>query len=103
MSNSDLPAGSEPTFEELMDQLEEVTARLAAGDVGIEATAELYERAERIHALAKARLDQVRARVEGLLPGGVAGGSGVAGASGVAGGSSPGGEVGGEGGGDVRP
>ena len=57
----------EATFEELMEQLEALTARLAAGDVGIEATADLYERAERLHAQAKERLDQVRARVESLV------------------------------------
>ncbi len=64
---SDPPAEREATFEEMMEQLETLTARLAAGDVGIEATAELYERAERLHAQAKERLDQVRARVEGLV------------------------------------
>ena len=64
---SDPPREREATFEELMEQLEALTARLAAGDVGIEATADLYERAERLHAQAKERLDQVRARVEGLV------------------------------------
>lgn len=54
------------TFEELVGELEQLTARLAAGDLGIEAAAELYERAERLHAQASARLDQVRARVEKL-------------------------------------
>ncbi len=67
MSHPDLPHDHEATFEELMEQLEALTARLAAGDVGIEATADLYERAERLHAQAKERLDQVRARVEGLV------------------------------------
>ncbi len=57
---------SEPTFEELMAELEEVTARLAAGDIGIEAAADLYERAEKLHARATERLEQVRARVERL-------------------------------------
>ncbi|MDA8044587.1 MAG: exodeoxyribonuclease VII small subunit [Actinomycetota bacterium] len=62
------PAGgsSTPTFEDLMAALEETTARLAAGDLGIEAAAELYERAEQLHAQATERLQQVRARVEGL-------------------------------------
>lgn len=56
----------EATFEELMAELEEVTGRLAAGDIGIEAAADLYERAERLHARAAERLDQVRSRVERL-------------------------------------
>jgi exodeoxyribonuclease VII small subunit len=54
------------TFEELMTELETLTERLAAGDLGIEAAAELYERAERLHALAAQRLAQVQARVEAL-------------------------------------
>jgi len=49
-----------------MAELEAVTEQLAAGDLGIEAAAELYERAERLHAQATERLSQVRARVEGL-------------------------------------
>ncbi|HET9075439.1 MAG TPA: exodeoxyribonuclease VII small subunit [Acidimicrobiales bacterium] len=55
---------SDPTFEQIMAELEEVTARLAAGDIGIEAAADLYERAEKLHARATERLDQVRSRVE---------------------------------------
>lgn len=54
------------TFEELMAELEQITATLSAGDLGIEAAAELYVRAEELHALASARLEQVKARVEGL-------------------------------------
>jgi exodeoxyribonuclease VII small subunit len=58
--------GVEPTFEELMTELESLTARLAAGDLGIEAAADVYERAEKLHAQASERLERVRARVEGL-------------------------------------
>jgi exodeoxyribonuclease VII small subunit len=58
--------GDGSTFEQLMEELEELTAKLAAGDLGIEAAADLYERAERLHARATERLDQVRTRVEGL-------------------------------------
>ena len=54
------------SFEELMTELESVTERLAAGDLGIEAAADLYERAEKLHALATERLTQVKARVERL-------------------------------------
>jgi exodeoxyribonuclease VII small subunit len=54
------------SFEELVAELEELTERLAAGDLGIEASADLYERAERLHALATERLGQVKARVERL-------------------------------------
>lgn len=54
------------TFEELMAELEAITERLAAGDLGIEAAADLYERAEDLHARAAARLAQVQARIESL-------------------------------------
>jgi exodeoxyribonuclease VII small subunit len=65
MSQAD-DSGPTPTFEELMAELEEITARLAAGDLGIEAAADLYERAERLHAQATERLSQVKARVDAL-------------------------------------
>jgi exodeoxyribonuclease VII small subunit len=54
------------TFEELMTALEAVTERLAAGDLGIEAAADLYAEAEQLHKLASQRLAQVQARVEAL-------------------------------------
>ena len=54
------------TFEELMAALEQVTERLAAGDLGIEAAVDLYEEAQRLHARATERLAQVQARVEAL-------------------------------------
>ncbi|MGH9055284.1 MAG: exodeoxyribonuclease VII small subunit [Acidimicrobiales bacterium] len=54
------------SFEELMDELEQATERLATGELGIEAAAELFERAERLHGLAAARLAQVQERVDRL-------------------------------------
>jgi exodeoxyribonuclease VII small subunit len=63
-SPADIPPGA--TFEDLMAELEEVTERLAAGDLGIEAAADLYERAELLHSQAAERLAQVQARVESL-------------------------------------
>jgi exodeoxyribonuclease VII small subunit len=57
---------NEPTFEDLMSELEGITQQLAAGDLGIEAATDLYERAERLHAQAAARLAEVRQRVEKL-------------------------------------
>jgi exodeoxyribonuclease VII small subunit len=64
-------AGGPPeswTFEQLMDALEAITARLASGELGIEAAADLYEQAEHLHSLASERLAQVQARVERLTP-----------------------------------
>lgn len=57
------------TFEQLVADLEAITDRLASGEVGIEAAADLYERAERLHALASTRLARVQERVERLSSG----------------------------------
>jgi exodeoxyribonuclease VII small subunit len=54
------------TFEELLAALEVVTGRLANGDLGIEAAADVYEQAELLHAAATERLAAVEARIERL-------------------------------------
>ena len=54
------------TYEQLVEALEVLTNRMAAGDIGIEEVADLYERAGRLHAAASDRLAQVRARIEAL-------------------------------------
>jgi exodeoxyribonuclease VII small subunit len=53
-------------FEELLDALEALTERMASGEIGIEEAADLYERAEALHALASRRLAGVQQRIEGL-------------------------------------
>lgn len=68
MTTSDTGEGR--TFEELMAELESVTEQLAAGDLGIESAADLYERACALHGLAMQRLELVKSRVDRLsLPG----------------------------------
>ncbi len=57
---------NEMTFEQLVEELERVTRAMAAGDIGIEEVADLYERAGVLHAEATARLDKVRERIERL-------------------------------------
>lgn len=54
------------SFEELVEQLESMTRRMAAGDIGIEAVADLYEQAGRLHAAAADRLEGVRRRLGSL-------------------------------------
>lgn len=54
------------TFEQLLDALEQLTDRMASGQIGIEEAAELYEEAGRLHALATARLERVQARIDRL-------------------------------------
>jgi exodeoxyribonuclease VII small subunit len=56
------------TYEQIVERLEAVTAQLAAGDAGIEAATDLFEQAQRLHAAASARLDQVRQRLDALSP-----------------------------------
>jgi exodeoxyribonuclease VII small subunit len=66
ITEDDKTADDGRTFEQLLADLEEITDRLAGGELGIEAATDLYERAEHLHALASARLSQVQARVERL-------------------------------------
>ena len=54
------------TYEELVEKLEDLTRRIASGDVGIEEASELYERAGVVHRVAAERLAKVRARLERL-------------------------------------
>ena len=54
------------TYEDLVEALETLTNQMAAGDIGIEEVADLYERAGRLHAEAVQRLARVRARIEAL-------------------------------------
>ncbi len=54
------------SFEELVDRLEALTAQLADGGIGIERAADLYERAQLLHAAATARLDAVARRIDDL-------------------------------------
>ena len=57
------------TFEQLVAELEQLTERMASGDIGIEEVADLYEKAERLHALAAERLANVQARIDALAAG----------------------------------
>lgn len=52
------------TFEQLMEALEALTERMAAGDIGIEEATDLYEEAGRLHAKATERLDKVQSRID---------------------------------------
>jgi len=68
------------SFEQLVEALESITRQMAAGDIGIEAVADLYEEAGRLHAEASDRLDGVRRRIEGLAGDATGDASDVAGA-----------------------
>lgn len=64
----DEPDDDQLSFEQLVDALEALTERMASGDIGIEAAADLYERAQHLHTLAAERLARVQQRIEGLTP-----------------------------------
>lgn len=57
---------SKLSFEQIVEQLEQMTRQMAAGDIGIEAVADLYEQAGRLHAEAAERLEGVRRRLGSL-------------------------------------
>jgi exodeoxyribonuclease VII small subunit len=57
------------SFEELVAALEALTDRLASGQIGIEEAADLFERAERLHGLARQRLERVQARIDSVTGG----------------------------------
>jgi exodeoxyribonuclease VII small subunit len=63
---TDARADDAKTFEQLLDELEAMTRQLAAGDIGIEEAAALYERAGELHARAAERLARVQERIERL-------------------------------------
>lgn len=63
-----MTADEDLTFEQLVDALEALTERMASGDIGIEEAADLYERAQALHALAAERLARVQERIAGLQP-----------------------------------
>ena len=68
MSGDTEVESGEPTFEELVAALEALTERMASGDIGIEAAADLYEQAQALHAQAAERLARVQQRIESLTP-----------------------------------
>ncbi len=54
------------SYEQLVDALEQLTKRMADGQIGIEEAAELYEQARHLEALARERLDRVQRRIDAL-------------------------------------
>ena len=61
---------SSMTYEQLVEALEQLTQRMADGDVGIEEAVDLYERAGRLHAMASERLARIQERIARLdVPG----------------------------------
>ncbi len=71
-SNSTTPsfrAVTEMSFEELVEELVGITAKMDDGSIGIEVAADLYARASALHSAASLRLLGVQARLEELRGG----------------------------------
>jgi exodeoxyribonuclease VII small subunit len=57
---------SEPSFEELQAELEQVVGRLERGDVPVDEALQLWQRGEELLRLCRARLESAEGRVEEL-------------------------------------
>jgi exodeoxyribonuclease VII small subunit len=65
---SDVPVGEldRMSYEQLLEKLEDLTSRMASGEVGIEEAAELYEKAGEVYRSAAERLASVEQRINRL-------------------------------------
>ncbi len=59
-------AGDPTTFEQALAQLDEIVARLEAGDVGLEEAVRLFERGQALLAICRERLARAQQRIEQL-------------------------------------
>jgi exodeoxyribonuclease VII small subunit len=57
---------TEPTFEELHRELEEIVARLERGDVPVDEALGLFRRGEELYKACVARLESAELRIEEL-------------------------------------
>jgi exodeoxyribonuclease VII small subunit len=57
---------TEPTFEELQHELEEVVTRLERGDVPVDEAIGLFRRGEELYKACVARLESAELRIEEL-------------------------------------
>ncbi|MBE1446103.1 MULTISPECIES: exodeoxyribonuclease VII small subunit [unclassified Paenibacillus] len=56
-----------PSFEEAMDKLEEIVARLESGDVPLEQAIELFQEGMKLSQLCGQKLEQVERKIEILM------------------------------------
>jgi exodeoxyribonuclease VII small subunit len=59
-------SGTEPTFEELRRELEEIVGKLERGDVAVDEAIRLWQRGEDLHRLCAAMLEAAAGRIEEL-------------------------------------
>ncbi|MCM3747306.1 exodeoxyribonuclease VII small subunit [Paenibacillus pasadenensis] len=61
----------ELSFEQAMEQLEEIVERLESGDVPLETAIELFQEGMRLSRLCGGKLEQVERKIESLLDSGM--------------------------------
>jgi exodeoxyribonuclease VII small subunit len=61
------PAEDRRTYEELLEELEQLCARLSSSEVGVEEATHLFERALGLQREARQRLDELTERVDRLV------------------------------------
>jgi exodeoxyribonuclease VII small subunit len=59
-------SGTEPTFEELRHELEEIVGKLERGDVAVDEAIRLWQRGEELHRRCAALLEAAEGRIEEL-------------------------------------
>lgn len=64
MSNREI---STPSFEQAMDQLEQIVSQLESGDVPLEKAIELFQEGMKLSQLCSQKLEQVERKIEILL------------------------------------
>lgn len=66
MSKKPTPAGTPDSFEEAMAELEELVARMEAGELPLEASVAAYKRGSELVKYCAAQLDKVESQVKVL-------------------------------------
>ncbi|RDC59851.1 Exodeoxyribonuclease VII [Alteripontixanthobacter maritimus] len=55
------------TFEQALQELEQVVRQLEGGEVALDQSIDLYERGEKLRAVCQKRLDAAQARIEKIV------------------------------------
>jgi exodeoxyribonuclease VII small subunit len=59
-----MPMPENPTFEEALNELEDITEKLESGDLSLEESLALFERGQQLAALCNSLLDSAELRLE---------------------------------------
>ena len=67
MTEDNIPAIPEMSFEQALKALQQVVRQLEDGEVPLDQSITLYERGEKLRAHCQARLDAAQARIEAIV------------------------------------